>query len=112
MKELSAEETRNLSIEKAFEIIQDYGILFASGEITGLYEFEDKLPWSKSAILLAAVKLLKYMRKNKLTENDGEFIENMSSLVVRLPDFIPSPGEYEKLLKVKDMIGERIEDLE
>lgn len=110
MKKLSPEEISNLTAEKAFEIIQDYGALFANEKISA-YEFQNKLPWPSDLILLSGITLLKHMRHSKLTDNDDEFIEVMSSLLSYLPTFIPSPEEYKKLLEIKkvtDKVKRRI----
>ena len=110
MKELTPEETKSLSIDKAFQIIQDYANLFSNNSIN-VIEFEDRLPWSPSTILLAATKLLQYVRKSKLTNDDEKFVESLATLLMFLPGFIPNPEKYAELIKTKELLDIRVSNL-
>jgi len=95
MKELSAEDLENLTLEKANEIIQEYG-RFMEVEPVPFAIFEDDLPWSKGSILAALLTALK-------SEKNKEQKDILSVGIICLNHVIPSPKKYKESLKMHNI---------
>ena len=112
MKRLTYEEIENMTIEGAWDIAQEFAVFIedeTKGEVSLKYEFEDKLPYPKSDILLALLKLLKEenltIEFQNLSTNDFKIF--ISTLVMMLNNFIPSEEEYNQMLITKQFLDDK-----
>ena len=85
MKRLSDLERGNLSLEKAQDILSDFGKHIEISPC--MYTFESELPWEKGDILFAAWKVLPRLKNE-------ESRSAMFGALLWLLDVLPDPSEY------------------
>jgi|TARA_B100001964_G_scaffold164998_1_gene181164 DnaJ-domain-containing protein 1 len=110
MKELTQDEILNMTLDDAWNITQEYADLIERESKKGksmLYEFEDVLPYSKSDILLALLKLLNEQNYDDVSQLE-DFKEFISSLIMQLNDFIPTKAKHKQMLSHKKYLDEML----
>ncbi len=111
MKKLTQEEIQNMTLEDAWNIMQEFGAFVAKGGYNPQYEFEDLLPYKKTDILLALLKVLVDLKKEDLDPDNintlEEIKENTSSLIALLDGFIPNEKQYKQMLSTKKLLDEK-----
>ncbi len=85
MRRLNDHELENLSLEKAYEIVRDFGKFIE--QAIPIYAFEGELPWEKSNILLSLLEALEVTK-------DAETRDILHYGILFLNDMIPSPEQY------------------
>ena len=90
-KKLSVKEIQDLTSEQAWEIVEDFGVFLEKGG--PVYRFSDELPWRKSDILIALLKLIR--------DSNSAVLEVLCTNIAILDLFIPSPEEYQDMLNLK-----------
>lgn len=111
MKELIPEQIENMTLSEAWKIAREFGDFIANRDKPMLIDYEDVLPYSKSDILLALVKILKdekpeLLRKKTETKNKIELKECVAILIMKLEDFIPNEKKYKEMVKTREDILE------
>ncbi len=110
MKKLTDEERQNMTLEDAWDITQEFGAFVAKVGYNPQYEFEDLLPYKKTDILLALLKVLVDLKEEDTDPDSGtleEIKENTSTLIVLLDGFIPNKEQYKQMLSTKKLLDEK-----
>jgi len=96
MKKLSSKDLGNLTVTKAWEVVDSFAKYLEEGNLKFL-EFEDELEWDRESIL---VSILFLIRKNT---NNEEFVNALcTNIVILFSSFMPTPEEYKKKLELKE----------
>jgi len=107
MEKLTPEQIEKMTLNEAWKIAREFGDFIANRDKPMLIDYEDVLPYSKSDILLALVKILKDEKPELLrrkTENKIEVKECIAVMIMTLNDFIPNKIEYREKVKIREDI--------
>lgn len=107
MKKLTPEQIVKMTLNEAWKIAREFGDFIANRDKPMVIDYEDVLPYSKSDILLALVKILKDEKSRSLrkkTENGIEIKECVASMIMKLEDFIPDEKEYKEKIKTREYV--------
>lgn len=102
MKRLTNREVDNLFLEKAQEVVRDFGKFMESA--IPIYAFESELPWEKTHILLSLLKALD-------TTTDEGARSSVRMGILYLNDIIPNPDQYSRRKEAADKIRLIMNDL-
>jgi hypothetical protein len=114
MKILTDEQRRNMTLEDAWSIRQEFGAFMAKVRFNPQYAFEDLLPYKKTDILLALLKVLTDLKEEDIDPDSGtleEIKESTSTLIVLLDGFIPNEEQYKQMLSTKKLLDERLRQI-
>ena len=97
-KQLTQGELSDFSLDKAKLIVGEY-LRFESQNDLNVYEFEDVLPWKKTDIVVAFLKIMRETNEQQIKDIcSGKIMDIVMT-------YILNPDDYKKALSIKEMNG-------